>query len=82
MFDNLSFSDHPVHPPANRGDPWECEFPTSKGYIIKPVDGVFQLYKDQEAADRNEPIYYSYPKMDTFVQDMNLLCTMIADGPL
>ncbi|XP_034251283.1 AMP deaminase 2 isoform X1 [Thrips palmi] len=73
---------HPVHPPANRGDPWECEFPAPKGYVIKPVDGVFQLYENQEAVERDEPINYSYPNLATFVQDMNLLCTMIADGPL
>lgn len=71
-----------MHPPANRGDPWECEFPAPKGYVIKPVDGVFQLYENQEAVERNEPINYSYPNLATFVQDMNLLCTMIADGPL
>ncbi|XP_052130606.1 AMP deaminase 2 [Frankliniella occidentalis] len=80
--DKKTIQDHPVHPPASRGDPWECEFPKPKGYVIKAVDGVFQLYKDQDAVEKNEPVNYSYPNLATFVQDMNLLCTMIADGPL
>lgn len=74
-------TDHPVHAPAS-SNPWECDFPTDKKYIIQPVRGVFQVYKDKESADNNTPIPYPFPSLDVFVADMHRLCTMIADGPL
>lgn len=74
--------DHPVHAPASRGDPWQCEFPMAKNYIIAPVNGVFNLYANEEDLANGKPVPYSYPDLATFVRDMNLLCTMIADGPL
>lgn len=74
--------DHPVHAPASRGDPWECEFPMAKNYIIAPVNGVFNLYANEEDLANGKPVPYSYPDLATFVRDMNLLCAMIADGPL
>lgn len=76
------YIDHPVHAPASRGDPWECEFPPAKNYIISTVNGVFNLYANEEDHANGKPIPYSYPDLATFVGDMNLLCSMIADGPL
>lgn len=74
--------DHPVHAPASRGDPWECVFPVTKNYKISPVNGVFNVYANEEDLANGKPIPYSYPDLATFVRDMNILCTMIADGPL
>ncbi|XP_011347725.1 AMP deaminase 2 isoform X4 [Ooceraea biroi] len=74
--------DHPVHAPASRGDPWECEFPPTKNYKIAPVNGVFNVFMNDEDLANGKPIPYSYPDLATFVGDMNLLCAMIADGPL
>ncbi|KAG8247207.1 AMP deaminase 3 [Homalodisca vitripennis] len=75
-------ADHPVHAPPSTTSPWECEMPPAKGYIFAPVRGVFQVYRDQAARDADNPLPYSYPHLDTFVQDMNRLCAMIADGPM
>lgn len=75
-------ADHPVHAPASKGNPWECEFVPDKGYLMRPVNGVFNVYKDQTAMDNNEPCSFPYPNLDTFVGDMIRLCAMIADGPL
>ncbi|PSN34054.1 AMP deaminase 2 [Blattella germanica] len=80
--DSTKKQDHPVHAPAQKGNPWDCEFSPDKGYLIKPVNGVFQVYKNQEALDNDEPCNYPYPNLNTFVGDMNRLCAMIADGPL
>ncbi|XP_033205598.1 AMP deaminase 2 isoform X2 [Bombus vosnesenskii] len=80
--DRKAIADHPVHAPASRGDPWECEFPMAKNYIIAPVNGVFNLYANEEDLANGKPVPYSYPDLATFVRDMNLLCAMIADGPL
>ncbi|XP_049863701.1 AMP deaminase 2 isoform X2 [Schistocerca gregaria] len=70
---------HPVHAPASKGDPWKCNFPPSKGYFFRPVDGVFQVFRDPECTD---PLPYPYKTLAQFVADMNRLCAMIADGPL
>ncbi|XP_067012263.1 AMP deaminase 2 isoform X2 [Anabrus simplex] len=80
--DRKTIEDHPVHAPASKGDPWEIEFPEPKNYLIQAKDGVFQVYKNQEALDKDEPCHYPYPNLSAFVTDMNLLCAMIADGPL
>ncbi|XP_023708984.1 AMP deaminase 2 isoform X4 [Cryptotermes secundus] len=74
--------DHPVHAPASKGNPWDCEFTPDKGYLLRPVNGVYHVYKDQRALDNEEPCNFPYPNLDTFVADMNRLCAMIADGPL
>ncbi|XP_077297777.1 AMP deaminase isoform X3 [Arctopsyche grandis] len=80
--DRMTIEDHPVHAPASEGDPWDCNLPPSKNYIIKPVRGVFQVYANQEDVNQNKPLDYPYTKLPQFVQDMNVLCSMIANGPL
>lgn len=72
-------SDHSVHAPWAGGDPWAIEFPPDEGYAIKSVDGVFNVYRDAECTDN---LNYPYCKLGTFVQDMQVMCAMIADGPL
>ena len=63
-------------------DPWEIEYPEDLNYTIKPVNGVFHVYESQEKAEKEECINYPYYDLANFVGDMNLLCAMIADGPL
>lgn len=74
-------ADHCVHAPSN-GNPWDCEFPPSSKYVIKPVDGVFQVYKNKEKADLDEPLDYPYPRYLEFVAELNKLCSTMVDGPL
>ncbi|XP_022172918.1 AMP deaminase 2 isoform X2 [Myzus persicae] len=72
--------DHPVHPPASVGDPWQCDFPPSLGFTIRARDGVFQMYS---SPDSEIPVQgFPYPNLETFCRDMQRLCTMISDGPL
>jgi len=75
-------TDHPVHAPSSTGNPWECEFVPDKGYLLRPVSGVYHVYKDRTALDNDEPCNFPYPDLYTFVADMTILCAMIADGPL
>lgn len=70
-----------MHAPASR-DPWEVEFPPSKNYKFSPVNGVFNVYASEEDIKNEKPLPYVYPDLAAFVGDMNLLCSMIADGPL
>jgi AMP deaminase len=78
--DRQSIADHPVHPPASVGDPWQCDFPPSLGFTIRARDGVFQMYS---SPDSETPVQgFPYPNLETFCRDMQRLCTMISDGPL
>lgn len=74
-----AFLDYSVHAPSYTVDPWQIDFPPDLGYTIKAVNGVFNLFKDKECT---ENVNYPYCKLETFVQDMHIMCAMIADGPL
>ncbi|XP_030378940.1 AMP deaminase 2 isoform X3 [Scaptodrosophila lebanonensis] len=60
-------------------DPWDVEFPPDENYIIKPKNGVFHIYKDETLKDE---LSFQYPDLSQFVNDMHVMCNMIADGPL
>ena len=79
---HLLIIDHPIHPPKVDNDPWECEFLPDCGYIIKIVEGVYTVYKDEEKLKKNIFIDYPFPHLDEFIRDMHLMCALIADGPL
>jgi AMP deaminase len=66
-----------VNPPPH--DPWDVEYLEDLDYTIKAEDGTFQVYRDAECKDK---IDYPTPKVSEFIQDMQTMCTMIADGPL
>jgi AMP deaminase len=42
-------------------------------------NGIFQVYRDAECKEKAD---YPCPKLSEFIQDMQTMCTMIADGPL
>lgn len=72
-------SDYSVHAPTSTDDPWAIDFPPDLGYTLKAERGVFNVYRDAECTDS---LNYPYCKLEEFVQDMQVMCTMIADGPL
>ena len=64
----VSFSDHPIHPPKSNNDPWDCEFlPDLEEYVIKPVEGVFQVYRNSADAEAGKMADgYDYPNLGTY----------------
>ncbi len=74
---NFPLSEHPIHPPQH--DPWDYEILDDLNYTIKAEDGTFQVYKDSDCKDKCD---YPTPKVSEFIQDMQTMCFMIADGPL
>ncbi|XP_018015165.1 AMP deaminase 2-like [Hyalella azteca] len=72
---------HPVHPPR-RDNPWSVPTPGDCGYKLKFVDGVFQVYEDQASLDSDSPLPYSYPNLSRYITDLNLMCALIANGPV
>uniref|UniRef100_T1IRU9 AMP deaminase 2 n=1 Tax=Strigamia maritima TaxID=126957 RepID=T1IRU9_STRMM len=45
-------------------------------------DGVFHVYANEEAMESGEYFDYPHPNLTQFVADVNILCSMMADGPL
>nr|XP_053633903.1 AMP deaminase 2-like [Cherax quadricarinatus] len=74
--------DHPIDPPRKEVSPWKTDVPENCGYQFHMLDGVFQIYPNDEAVQRNEPLPYNYPDLSRYIQDMNLLCALIANGPV
>ncbi|KAH8367921.1 hypothetical protein KR084_004151 [Drosophila pseudotakahashii] len=60
-------------------NPWNVEFPPDEDFRIKPLNGVFHIYQND---DESSEIKFEYPDMSQFVNDMQVMCNMIADGPL
>jgi len=81
---SVASQNHPIHPPKTNADPWDCEFlPDLKDHQIKMVNGVFEVFKTQDDYEAKKPVPgYDYPKLDEYVTDMQLMCALIADGPL
>lgn len=48
-------------------------------YTIKSSIGTFEVFKDTDATDK---VDYPCPKVTDFVNDLQTMCAMIADGPL
>lgn len=71
-------------PPVKDGqDPFETEsLPEDLGYHIQMKDGVIYIYEDKAAAGRNEPKDLSYPSLENFINDMNFLLALTAQGPV
>ncbi|XP_065353063.1 AMP deaminase 2 isoform X2 [Cloeon dipterum] len=79
--DRKTIAEQPVHAPS-KIDPWKTEMPEDKNWVVKSVNGVFQVYESEEKVATGEARNYPYYDLANFVSDMNILCSMIADGPL
>ncbi|XP_051494936.1 AMP deaminase 1 isoform X2 [Apus apus] len=71
-------------PPVKDGqDPFETgNLAEDLGYHIQMKDGIVYVYGDKAAVDRNEPKDLPYPNLKHFVDDMNFLLALIAQGPV
>ncbi|XP_023166868.2 AMP deaminase 2 isoform X2 [Drosophila hydei] len=75
-----SVSEHHTLPaPLRSRHAWDVEFVPDESYFIKPLNGVFHIYNDKECTSELD---FTYPDMNQFVNDMQVMCNMIADGPL
>ncbi|XP_064540746.1 AMP deaminase 2 isoform X4 [Drosophila montana] len=70
---------HSISSPLKSINAWDVEFEPDEDYFIKPVNGVFHIYNDKECTSE---LQFTYPDMNQFVNDMQVMCNMIADGPL
>ncbi|XP_071395187.1 AMP deaminase 1 isoform X1 [Centroberyx affinis] len=69
-------------PPKNGDDPFDTkDLPKNLGYVARMKDGVIYVYNDAAAADKHQPKDLPCPDYDTFIDDMNFLIALIAQGP-
>uniref|UniRef100_A0A8C9I8E0 AMP deaminase n=1 Tax=Piliocolobus tephrosceles TaxID=591936 RepID=A0A8C9I8E0_9PRIM len=71
-------------PPVKKGeDPFRTDnLPENLGYHLKMKDGVVYVYPNEAAASKDQPKPLPYPNLDTFLDDMNFLLALIAQGPV
>jgi len=81
LAERASLDAHPIHPPEDC-NPWNVEFLPNCNYKFKITQGVYRVYKSEEDFNANKPLPYQIIGLEEFVTDLQLLCGMIADGPL
>ncbi|XP_054837636.1 AMP deaminase 1 isoform X1 [Eublepharis macularius] len=71
-------------PPVKDGeDPFRSDnLPENLGYHVQMNEGVVYVYADKAAAARGEPKDLPYPDLEVFIDDMNFLLALIAQGPV
>uniref|UniRef100_A0A4W6CE99 AMP deaminase n=1 Tax=Lates calcarifer TaxID=8187 RepID=A0A4W6CE99_LATCA len=69
-------------PPKNGEDPFDTkDLPKNLGYVARMKDGLIYVYNDAAAADKHQPKDLPCPDYTTFIDDMNFLIALIAQGP-
>ena len=70
-------------PPKEGEDPFNTKFlPENLSWVARMKDGVIYVYKDAAEADQHKPIEnMPGPHYETFIDDMNFLIALIAQGP-
>ncbi|KAE8293150.1 AMP deaminase 1 [Larimichthys crocea] len=69
-------------PPSNGEDPFDTkDLPKDLGYVARMKDGLIYVYNDAAAADKHQPKDLPCPDYNTFIDDMNFLIALIAQGP-
>lgn len=69
-------------PPKNGEDPFDIkDLPKNLGYVARMKDGLIYVYNDAAAADKHQPKDLPCLDYNTFIDDMNFLIALIAQGP-
>ncbi|XP_063811502.1 AMP deaminase 1 [Pseudophryne corroboree] len=70
-------------PPQKGEDPFRTDnLHADVGYKTEMKNGVIYVYPDKDALTNNKPKDLNYPDVHVFVDDMNFLLTLIAQGPV
>ncbi|KAM4795073.1 AMP deaminase 1 [Rhinophrynus dorsalis] len=69
--------------PQKDEDPFRTDnLPADLGYQMKMKNGVVYVYQNKDALSKGKPKNLDYPDLYTFVDDMNFLIALIAQGPV
>nr|XP_020463438.1 AMP deaminase 2-like isoform X1 [Monopterus albus] len=79
-------ADAPVHPPASETHPYENQDPTNMpvdtGYGCKMVDGVVHVYTKKTNIDKSTELDLPYPDLKEYIAHMNVMMSLIINGPV
>lgn len=68
--------------PKTGEDPFDTrKLPENLGYVARMKEGLIYVYNDAAAADKHQPKDLPCPDYETFIDDMNFLIALIAQGP-
>ncbi|XP_033118747.1 AMP deaminase 2-like isoform X3 [Anneissia japonica] len=74
--------DHPIHPPATKGNPFQNPILSEICCELKMVEGVVQVFESASCSEQQEVINLPQPDRESFLADMNILMALIANGPI
>lgn len=66
--------------PPTIEEPWKANFLEDLDYQFSMDKGVCQVFSKESGTYQRKDFHY--PLLSEFVSDMQLMCAMIADGPL
>ncbi|XP_033994738.1 AMP deaminase 2-like isoform X1 [Trematomus bernacchii] len=78
-------ADAPVHPPVSKNHPYDKDpkyLPTDTGYGCKMVDGVVHVYTKKTNMDKSTELDLTYPDLTEYIGDMNVMMSLIINGPV
>ncbi|XP_075748782.1 AMP deaminase isoform X11 [Rhipicephalus microplus] len=78
----FSSADHPFYCVPTVTEPWNCEVLPNMNCELRMHNGVVHVYKNKEDVAAEKPMDFPYVNLPQFINDLNLMCAMIADGPL
>lgn len=76
----LHIKDHPIHPPAQQGDPFDIEILPNLKCTFKNENGVIHIYDEGFKKPQFNDILY--PELKMFIDDYLLMVNLISNGPL
>ena len=68
----------------DRDDPYapQSEVPGDSGLRCRMSAGVMNIYGDDDALERNDPLRVTCPQLYQFLADQAVLTRLISEGPL
>ncbi|XP_008318104.1 AMP deaminase 2 isoform X2 [Cynoglossus semilaevis] len=79
-------ADAPFHPPVSETHPYDNmdpqSMPTDSGYGCKMVDGVVHVYVNKDNMDKSAEVDLPYPDLKEYIADMNVMMSLIINGPV
>ncbi|XP_034441911.1 AMP deaminase 2-like isoform X2 [Hippoglossus hippoglossus] len=79
-------NDAPVHAPASETHPYDNQdplnMPADTGYGCKMVDGVVHVYTNKSNMDQSAELDLPYPDLKEYIGDMNVMMSLIINGPV
>ncbi|XP_024126850.1 AMP deaminase 2 isoform X2 [Oryzias melastigma] len=79
-------ADAPVHPPVSETHPYDdmdsMILPPDAGYGCKMVDGVVHVFTRSYNMDKSTELELLYPDLKEYIADMNVMMSLIINGPV